>query len=182
MLNIQTNIIALFFLGMSLLIADVIYSSTLWMSQNMQGKYYDLYEKTGINTQGSTLDSIFSSIAGIDDIIRFTLNFSAFFLIGYSIFSSFFTRATPLNFILGVISSIIIGGILNFVFILMYNAIIEVMTNINTLYPEFIFSNIGSYVYSNFSFVLIANVLAGVMSFLYSSVSTKFNKGGLLGL
>lgn len=177
-MNLLTNLFSIFVLGITLLICDVFFGVLTLTRSYIEPTVYGSYGALGIETTGSIFQETEEKINEFVDVLHLTFNFVGFLLVGYAIFSSFFTRATPLNFLLGFIAAIIIGAIINFVFIFLYNTMV---TSLSEVSPYFTFS-LGSYIYSNFTLILISTIFAGAASFLYSSVSTRFNKGGLSGL
>lgn len=178
MRNVGINMFVLFMLGTTLLFVNIFLGIGDIMSENLQEILYPILNALGIETEGSLTKTSIEKMGEVRDIFANAVNFLAYFLVAYSIFSSFFVRATPLGFVMTFIFSIIIGATLNFVFITLYNNVVSIITGTGMGFSF----DVGGFLLTNFSTILLANILAGALSFLYSAASSKFNKGSLLGI
>lgn len=171
--NVIVNTNSLFFFTLFLLIGNIIFGVAKVVVSTMENNISPLYGIDGVMGVDLTGSMYAEAIIWFDqfqNVLDFAINFIVSFFIGYVIFSSFYSRMTPLNFIMSFIFAIILSAVYNYLYILIYNTVISTLTGFS---PLFSFS-LGQFLIQNLSLILVANIFAGAMAFLYSTASTRF--------
>lgn len=176
--NVIVNTNSLFFFTLFLLIGNIVFGVGKIvihaMDENINPLYgYDSF--MNMDLTGSMYGETLEWFDQLQDVLDFVINFIVSFFIAYVIFSSFYSRMTPLNFLMSFIFAILLSAVYNYLYILIYNNVIQILTSYSPLFSI----SFGQFLIQNLPLILVANMFAGAMAFLYSTASTRFYRRDL---
>lgn len=155
-MNTVENIAALFAIGMFLIIFAIMFSigDTLFNSA-----YNTFPEEVRWNVIMNNLVNVQSDLS---DLFIDAAQFITYLLIALTIFSTFTQKNSIISYAISFICSILIGALVSYILIMMYNQFVEVYAEAG-FNPEYMMS----FFFQNFSSIVLANIVAGILSFVW---------------
>ena len=155
-MNAVENIGALFAIGMFLIIFAIMFSigDTIFNSA-----YNTFPEDVRLNV---IMDNIVNAQNDLSDLFSDAAQFITYLLIALTIFSTFTQKNSIISYAISCICSIFIGALVSYILIMMYNQFVGVYVEAG-FNPE----HMMSFFFQNFGNIVLANIVAGVLSFVW---------------
>lgn len=158
MINAAKNIATLFFVALAVML--------LIFGMNVLGSVHTALNQTYSNntyfegyTNSTLYSSLMTSYADTRNVFLDATNFLLYIFVGMTIFSSFTQKNNLTSYLFSFIISIIACVVVYYLFANIYNSFITTATAYLTDLPTFFFEN--------FELLLVANVIAGIISFVF---------------
>ena len=161
MFNVIRNNIALFILAIMLVLIILLYGVVNSLYSQIKTQATTLYMEQNINM--TTMNKIDSQVSSIQELVRTGINFIVVMIVVLTIYSSFVDKYNLSSYVTTFIISIILSSVLIYLFHSIYN------TMMNSLSTISVFNTTGwtEFIFTNFDSLILLNILAFLISFVF---------------